>query len=196
MARPRTFDLDSFLDAAMAVFWARGFANTSMADVYAATGLGPGSVYAVVKDKDDLFRRVFERYAEMFYATMRGPLTGYEALEAWLDQQIAFLAEDPERKGCLIANTIMEREAHSDQTRALAEARLAEVRAFFRGHIVSGQANGSIDAGLDPDTAADALLGSIIGLMALARGRAPREMLERIGTAAKEGLRGRPAASS
>ena len=189
MARPREFDVDMFLDQALAVFWVKGFASTSMADIYAATQQGPGSVYAIVKDKDALFRRVFERYAQAFRASMASDLSGLEAIETWLGLQVRFLAEDPERKGCLIANTIMEREAHKPETHRLAQQRIEEIRDYFLRQVQSGRETGSIRRDQDPEQMADALLGSVTGIMALARARVPGETLMRIAASALEGLR-------
>lgn len=184
MARPRSFDIDAFLDEAMAVFWARGFGATAMADIYAATGLGPGSVYTLVKDKEALFQLVFNRYATGFRATMASELAGLPALRRWFLMQVEFLTADPDRKGCLIANTIMERHAFSPATQQLAAARIDEIRDYFRGQIVAGQADGSVRADLDSDRGADALLGAVTGMMALARGRAEADVLENIATTA------------
>ena len=47
----------------MTVFWKQGFTAASMSDIYAATGLKPGNLYATFTDKHTLFRRAFEAYA-------------------------------------------------------------------------------------------------------------------------------------
>jgi TetR/AcrR family transcriptional regulator, transcriptional repressor for nem operon len=62
MARPREFDETEVLDKALGVFWAQGFAHTSISDIEAATGLGRASLYGAFGDKDALFVRVIERY--------------------------------------------------------------------------------------------------------------------------------------
>src|SRR6188508_1544575 len=98
MARPREFDVDDVLLKATAVFWRRGFAATSMSDLYEATGLKPGSLYAAFKDKDHLFRRCFEAYAAFFRQTLPTDCSGVAAIEAWLALQARLAAEDPERK--------------------------------------------------------------------------------------------------
>jgi AcrR family transcriptional regulator len=57
MGRRRAFHLDDVLAQATEVFWRRGYAATAMSDIYEATGLNPGSLYGVFKDKEELFRR-------------------------------------------------------------------------------------------------------------------------------------------
>ncbi|MFX8903109.1 helix-turn-helix domain-containing protein, partial [Acinetobacter baumannii] len=92
-----SFDTDAFLDQSLELFWKRGFAATSMADISQATGLGSGSIYAFVEDKDDLFRRVFERYGSMFRASFQTSVEGADALEQWMAWLANYLADDPDR---------------------------------------------------------------------------------------------------
>ena len=181
MARPRSFDTEAFLDRSLEVFWRRGFAATSMSDIYQATGLGAGSIYSFVKDKNDLFRQVFERYGNGFLATLPTDAIGAAAIEKWMGFLSGYLAEDPDRKGCLIANTIMERFAHAPETLELAEVRVEEVRKWFEQQMIAGQRNGDYRADTDPAAAASALVATTLGMMAMARANASRETLLEIG---------------
>lgn len=188
MARPRSFDVEAFMNRALEVFWRRGFAATSMSDVYAATGLGASSIYAFVKDKNDLFRRVFERYVDGFRTTLPTDVTGAAAIRTWLVGFAGMLASDPDRKGCLICNTIMERFAHAPETLAMAQSHVAEVHGWFRTQIELGQAAHEVRADIDPVAAADSLVATTLGMMAMARARANRETLIQIAANAIEGF--------
>ena len=188
MARPRSFDIEAFLDRSLDVFWRRGFAATSMADIYEATGLGASSIYAIVKDKNDLFRRVFERYAMGFRTMIPTELAGAAASDWWMVAFAGALADDPDRKGCLICNTIMERFAHAPETLAMADAHVEEVRNWFQHEIERGQRQGDFRADADPVAASCALAATTLGMMALARARAGREALLQVAANATAAL--------
>jgi AcrR family transcriptional regulator len=63
--RPISFDKDAALEAAMLLFWERGYEGTSMADLTQAMGLNPSSIYAAFGDKNALFQLAVRRYMEM-----------------------------------------------------------------------------------------------------------------------------------
>ena len=183
MSRPRTFDPDVAAEQAMRVFWKSGYAAASMSDLYAATGLKPGSVYAAFGDKEGLFRRAFETYAAHFRATLPEGLSGLAAIEAWIGVQADLAIEDPERRGCLIVNTVAERQAHSAETQALAQARLDEIRAFFRNALTHAVEAGELAPDADPDMWADALTGTVISLMTLGRAAADAQTIRNVARA-------------
>jgi TetR/AcrR family transcriptional regulator, transcriptional repressor for nem operon len=188
MPRPKAYDETAVLDAAMRVFWQKGYVATSMADLYAATGLKPGNLYATFTDKETLFRRAFTAYAEQFRATLPRNSRGLAAIRDWLDVQAGLSAGDPDRKGCLIVNTLAEREAHAPTTRALADARLAEIRAFFQSALEEARARDELRAGADLDALADFLTGMVLALMSLGRAGASAAMIRNAAETAKQAL--------
>src|ERR1700739_1446501 len=62
MGRPRGFDEDAALEAAMRVFWKKSYEGATMADLTEAMGINRSSMYAAFGDKESLFHRVMERY--------------------------------------------------------------------------------------------------------------------------------------
>ncbi|HLZ08002.1 MAG TPA: helix-turn-helix domain-containing protein, partial [Chloroflexota bacterium] len=62
--RPRTFDRDAALDAAVRLFWRYGYEGTSIADLTAAMGVAPPTIYANFGAKEDLYRAALARYFE------------------------------------------------------------------------------------------------------------------------------------
>lgn len=160
-----------------------------MADIYAATGLKPGNLYATFKDKETLFRRSFETYAAHFRSSLPQGLTGLAAIRAWIDKQVRLAIEDPERKGCLIINTITEREVHSERNRAMARERLDEITAFFADALAEARDGRQVSATADIAVTASALTGTVVAIMALGRAGADPHMIEAVGRAATDNLR-------
>lgn len=188
MPRPKAYDEKVVLDAAMRVFWRKGYVATAMSDLYAATGLKPGNLYTTFTDKETLFQRAFEAYAAHFRGSLPAGVKGMAAIRAWLSTQVQLATEDPERKGCLIINTILEREAHSPETQAIAQARLEEIRGFFRQELGTARAAGEVAEHTDIEKAAAALTGSVVAIMSLGRAGADAAMIAAVGEAATGSL--------
>ena len=85
VGRPREFDVDKALDAAMQAFWAKGYEATSMADLMAATGLHKGSIYGAFGDKHALFVEALTRYLADMRQIERSVLKGRSDTAGWLD---------------------------------------------------------------------------------------------------------------
>lgn len=62
VGRPREFDPDRVEDAAMRLFWERGFDGVSISDVSDVTGVNRRGVYAEFGTKENLFARTVQRY--------------------------------------------------------------------------------------------------------------------------------------
>ena len=62
--RPRSFDTGKALDRALDVFWRNGYQGASLSDLTKAMGINRPSLYAAFGDKEKLFLKVLDRYAE------------------------------------------------------------------------------------------------------------------------------------
>ncbi len=59
--RPRSFDENQAIDAAMRVFWKKSYDGTTMTDLTNATGLSRSSIHAAFGSKQGLFLKAVER---------------------------------------------------------------------------------------------------------------------------------------
>jgi AcrR family transcriptional regulator len=111
MARVREFDEQALLAGAQELFWSQGFDDTSIEQVTAATGVGNGSIYAAYGTKIGFFLAVFKRYCDQraqFVDEVVNSASGKEiaAVRAYFDAIIADCASQPNRRGCLMINSI------------------------------------------------------------------------------------------
>lgn len=60
--RPRAFDRDAALVTALDVFWAKGYTQTTVADLCSAIGINPPSLYAAFGNKATLFLEAVRHY--------------------------------------------------------------------------------------------------------------------------------------
>lgn len=110
MARPRTFDEDAVLGAAMHCFRAIGYAGASVKDLEKATGLSSGSLYNAYGDKDGLFRAAFAHYLRTVVIPRMDQFAGSAASLDDLEQLYLSLFEMPyaDGFGCLVVNSAVE----------------------------------------------------------------------------------------
>jgi AcrR family transcriptional regulator len=62
MGWPRGFDTTAVLDAAMRVFWEKGYEGATLNDFTDAMGINRSSMWAAFGDKEELFKKAFGRY--------------------------------------------------------------------------------------------------------------------------------------
>lgn len=185
MVRQREFDIDATLSVAMNLFWQRGYLNTSMKDVVQATGVQPGSLYSAFGDKEKLFQQALRKYTQDFFrASMPRHRPPLDCIQQWFEHLAKAMASDPKQKGCLIINTAMEREAHSPSTIAIVEDRMDEIESFFRQNLQQAKLDGDLPQSFEVDGTAKALLGAVVGMLAMARIRRDPQTLNSIAAGA------------
>lgn len=104
MGRPREFSEAETLDAAMRVFWEKGYEGASLGDLTRAMGINRSSLYSSFGDKEALFRRVVDRYGQgpmYFLQDALNQRTAREVIETLLRGTVNFLSDASHPKGCL-----------------------------------------------------------------------------------------------
>jgi TetR/AcrR family transcriptional repressor of nem operon len=115
MGRRREFDDLTVVRAARDVFWERGYASTSLADLQAATGLSRSSMYETYGSKRGLFDRVARNYLDEIIGPLLEPMeadgAGRDEIVGYFHALARFLRQSPRQvatRGCLMLNTAME----------------------------------------------------------------------------------------
>ena len=102
--RPRAFDIETALDQALQVFWQKGYEGTSLSDLTKAMGINRPSLYAAFGDKEALFRKALDRYADGPAGYIRNALNEPTALlvaEHLLRGTVDLLSDPRTPRGCL-----------------------------------------------------------------------------------------------
>jgi AcrR family transcriptional regulator len=104
LGRPRGFCEDTALEAAMRVFWEKGYEGTSLTDLTDAMGINRASLYSSFGDKETLFRRALARYGEGPASYLKAALqepTARRVVEALLKGVVDLLGNPKNPRGCL-----------------------------------------------------------------------------------------------
>ncbi len=173
MPRARSLSDHAVLERAADVFWRNGYAATSLRDLTQATGLSASALYHRFRDKDGLFVEALQRYADdglrQRLAGLAATTDPLQAIASLLEQLARASAQDAQRRGCLLVNTVLDGAPMSEAAREVARARLGEIEVFFAQRLRQAVAMGLLAPDTDTDGRASALLGAVLAVRVLAR---------------------------
>lgn len=171
LGRPLEFDPDKALDAAMEVFWCKGYEATSLTDLLEAMELSKSSLYQTFGGKQALFKQCLARYQEQFASELAKKLgkapSGLQFING-LFQWVASTAQEPEgAKGCLVGNSANEfgqRDPVFAKPVAQGLQRLGDI---FKAAVRRAQKEGDVAADADLHALASYLVSAMTGLRTL-----------------------------
>lgn len=189
VARPRQFDEDQAVDAAVRMFWQRGYEDTSTSDLCEATGLGRGSIYNTFNSKQELFDKALDRYTADRAAEL-AELSGREGavrekVRALFDSvlQDEFLGD-----GCLVTNTLIELAPKDPAIAAKLRTDYDRRVLVVRNMLEAAQRGGEIAPEASAEELAHLVLGTVTSIRVMARGGHDRSTLEALATATLRAL--------
>ncbi len=183
MGRRREFDEAKVLDAALCVFWRKGYEGTSYADLTEAAGVERPALYSAYGNKEQLFRlaiaRYGERYLEHFPEALERP-TSREVVAHLLFATADLNTRFPDRPGCFMINGVLAGSDDAEPVRqALIEARaMAEVQ--LRERFERAKAEGDLPETSDPEALAAFVMAIAHGMAVQAKAGFSRKKLEAV----------------
>jgi AcrR family transcriptional regulator len=183
MGRQRQFDVEHALDAALCVFWRKGYEGASYTDLTQATGVERPALYAAFGNKEALFRRALERYYDHYMDFIPAALaqpTSRKVAEHILRGAAELNTRYPDRKGCLgVQGALAGTDDAEPIRRALIDAR-ANGEASLRRRFERARDEGDL-----PETANCAALAAFVctvlhGMAVQAKAGFSREVLDAI----------------
>ena len=104
LGRPRNFSEEDALEAAMRVFWEKGYEGASIGDLTSSMRINRSSMYTIFGDKEALFYRALQRYGDgpvSFVGDAMQETTARRAVEVLLQRAAIFYADRRHPRGCL-----------------------------------------------------------------------------------------------
>jgi AcrR family transcriptional regulator len=183
MGRQREFDVEKALDAALRVFWRKGYEGASYADLVEATGVERPALYSAFGNKEALFRKVLARYDERYLDYIPEALalpTAYEVAAHVLHKAVELNTRYPGRTGCLGINGAL---AGSDDAEPVRQA-LVEFRAAGQARLRERFERAKAEGDLPSTAKADALAAFVMtvtqGIAVQAKAGLSRDILKTV----------------
>jgi TetR/AcrR family transcriptional repressor of nem operon len=183
MAREREFDPTQALDRAVALFWERGYSETSMEDLVDSTGVSRYGIYGTFGNKRELFIAALRRYAHIMAVDTRPELfrpdAGLADLKGFFMAMLERAVGPEAQRGCMICNTAIEIAPHDENIAEAVRGLFDELTSVFTTALTNARAAGDIGKTLDPKSTAEVLVGMLQGAAVLARTGTSKTRLKR-----------------
>ncbi|MWC31174.1 TetR/AcrR family transcriptional regulator [Paenibacillus sp. MMS18-CY102] len=168
MVRPREFDEQQALSAAMQVFWEKGYEATSISDLTASMGIQRPSLYAAFGGKKELFEAVLHKYTQISLTytqnLLKSASTAREAVQIYLQGIIKGGDGGGPNFGCLCMNTMVELAPHDQSFAHLTKSYQLRITELLQQTIEDGIRKGELASSLNAVTVARALTVTAVGL--------------------------------
>ncbi|NEN83489.1 TetR/AcrR family transcriptional regulator [Paenibacillus elgii] len=182
MVRPRAFDEDKALDAAMRLFWEKGYEATSLSDLTSGMGIQRPSLYAAFGDKKELFEAALRKYTHAHSSYVRSKLQNAssvkEAFRSYFEGIAAEVDEEGPNKGCFCINVMVELAPHDAKFEVLTREHQMYLAALFQETIERGLRSGELKQVGSAKALAHTMLVSVIGLTVLMKSRPERSVAD------------------
>jgi AcrR family transcriptional regulator len=181
--RPRAFDADKALGRALKVFWKKGYEGASLPDLTKAMGINRPSLYAAFGNKEALFRKAVERYAEGPAGYVRealGQPTARAVVEQLLRGGVCASTNPKHPRGCFMVQGALTCGDGAQAARKELASRRAAGEAALRRRLERARDEGDLPADADPADLAKYVMTVMHGLAVQSAGGATRAELERV----------------
>jgi TetR/AcrR family transcriptional regulator, copper-responsive repressor len=179
--RPLSFDRDAALEQAMHVFWERGYEAASIADLTAAMGITPPSLYTAFGDKAQLFLEAIERYGKgpggFGQRALDEEPTARRAIHRLLNEAADELTQDCHPLGCMMVMAATNCSVAAEHIQTALVKRRALGVSMMQARIQRGIDEGELPAGTDAGALANFYATVYQGMSMQAKDAATRESL-------------------
>jgi AcrR family transcriptional regulator len=178
--RPRGFDVDEALDRAVEVFWRQGYEGTGISDLTRAMGINPPSLYGTFGNKEELFRKVLDRYTDGPARYIREAFeqpTARAVVEHLLHGAVDGTTRPDCPPGCLTVQGGLASAPGAEGARNEMAARRRMGETFLRARLEQARVEGELPDDADPDGLARYFATVHQGIAVQAAGGASREQL-------------------
>ncbi|MDG1946216.1 MAG: TetR/AcrR family transcriptional regulator [Halioglobus sp.] len=183
MARSLEFERTKVLEAAMKLFWARGYAATSLSDLLEEMGIARSSFYASFGTKRKLFVECLELFGNRtltIVANDAKKMTPAAMPRAFFNATVLEVSQRRANHGCLLVNTMLETADVDPQLNQLASQKLNAIESVFARAFKQLPDQGAFDTAYSPEELASLVMTINFGIRVQSRQKGSQRTLKPI----------------
>jgi AcrR family transcriptional regulator len=181
--RPRLFDEEAVLDQLTALFWEKGYSQTSVSDLVSASGVHKSSLYSTFGSKDEVFATILRRYFETrmtrFRSLIEAAGPGVDGIHSFLELVKEETQTEVGHQGCLLINSSIELHGNAPGFEGFAQEYRTAMRDALLGLVGQAQPEAGPDDRVTQQRT-DVILTFLFGVLSSARGGAEAAEIGRV----------------
>ena len=187
--RPKAFDEQEALTAAMHYFWEHGYDNTSLDNLLETMGIKKSSFYATFKSKEEVFSRCIDLYRKQsldFLDTLKQDIGPKQTLLALTGHTVQELEDFGKVKGCLLINSGQECYNKYPQLSQQVSVEFNTFNKVFTQLVQEAQTLGEIQSKKNASIIAGRYMNTLNGLVVTIQAGATQELIDDVVESLKE----------
>ena len=173
MPRRIDFNEDGALEAAMLLFWEKGYEATSMQALEQAMELNRTSIYNTFGNKRSLFQQALQRYLAVvlhkFITVLEESVSAKEAMKGVLYEVIHLHFCKANPGGCMVVLSLLESNQHDKNTNAMLDSALKQLNEAIIKRLQQGVEDGDLPGNFDCRIVGSEITALITGMIVMAK---------------------------
>ncbi|MEP4148539.1 MAG: TetR/AcrR family transcriptional regulator [Halioglobus sp.] len=172
MARPPSFNRDLAVDAALKLFWRKGYAATSLSELLEVMGVARSSFYSTFSSKRELFIECLELFGNRTLEFLVNPEVSsgnLATIRAFFTKTVSEVPANRVSRGCMMVNTVLELADVDPALKTMAQTKLDDIQAEFQHLLANAQRAGELNKDHHPSQLAEALMTLNLGIRVQSR---------------------------
>ncbi len=174
---------ESAIPTIVELFWRKGYAQTSMAEIVDATGMNRYALYSSLGNKREIFLAALDAYfnegreifAPILQDTSNAPLNRIRnCMTTYADHM------EEKKNGCFICHVATQEMDHDPEIKKAVHSYIDKILGYIESAMSDAEADGSLNPNLTPKMAAQIAFDAEMSMGIYAKAAADRATLDRI----------------
>jgi len=184
LSRTKTFDEDTALEAAMLLFWEKGYSETSIIDLEKGMNLKRTSIYNAFGNKRNLFQLTLERYLNVilkrFILAVEQGDTARQSINNILNEVIYLHFNPVHPGGCLVVLSVLENNQHDTKTNLMLDGAIRLLQKSILVRLKQAEKDNEFSRSIKLKEVANQVVAMITGMLVMAKAGFSEDELQKL----------------